>query len=320
MHKTVDIAIIGAGPAGLTAAVYAGRAGKSVLIFEKESFGGQMNYALNIENYPGILSVNGSELASRMTEQALSYGADTEFGRVIRVEKKDGLFHVYTEDDEFTALSVIAAAGVMPGKLGLPYEDELTGYGVSYCAICDGAFYTKKTVIVAGGGNAAVDDALILSDICEKVYIVHRRGEFRAEKSLVDELLQKNNVEAVLDVKITELLRKKIPGSESVYFAGLKLRNNSDDIVRELNADGLFVSVGRIPENSPFVPLADTDEKGYILSNENGTTFVEGFFTAGDCRAKNIRQITTAVSDGAAAALSACEYLRTVKIPDGADL
>lgn len=320
MHKTVDIAIIGAGPAGLAAAVYAGRAGKSVLIFEKESFGGQMNYALNIENYPGILSVSGSELASRMTEQALAVGADTEFGRVVSVEKKNGLFYIRTEDDEFTALSVIASAGVMPGKLGLPYEEELTGYGVSYCAICDGAFYSKKTVIVAGGGNAAADDALVLSDICEKVYIVHRRGEFRAEKSLVDELLKKSNVETVLDVKITELLRKNISGSSSEYFAGIKVRGNSDGIEREIAADGLFVAVGRIPDNSPFISLADMDEKGYIMSNENGTTSVDGFFTAGDCRAKSIRQITTAVSDGASAALSACEYLRTAKIPGGADL
>ena len=296
-----DILIIGGGPAGLTAATYARRAGKSVLVIEKSAFGGQITWSPKVENFPGFLSISGNELGDKLLEQAMEQGAEVELDAVTALRSEDGGFTAETEfGGSFQGRSVILATGARPRMLGLAREEELVGSGVCYCAVCDGAFYKGKPVAVSGGGNSALQDALLLSESCSKVYLVHRRDSFRGEARLVDALREKDNVEFVLNAKITELL-----GEDALSAVTVEQEGQS----RELPVEGLFVAVGHQPDNGTFAEFLTLDGAGYAASGEDCLTATPGLFVAGDCRAKEVRQLTTAAADGAVAALAACRWL-----------
>ena len=297
----VDIIVIGGGPAGLTAAVYARRAGKSVLVLEKDALGGQITWSPKVENYPAVPAVSGMDLGNRMAEQAMDMGAEVEIDEVLRIEDFGSHKRVYGSfGTEYDARAVILAAGAKPRKLGLKREDELLGSGVGYCAVCDGAFFKGQAVAVNGGGNSALQDAVLLSDLCSRVYLVHRRGSFRGEEALVDQLRGKENVEFVLNAVITEL-------KGDSELSGITVEQ--DGVQREIPVSGLFVAIGHEPDLAAFADFLDLDAQGYAASDEGCLTKTEGFFVAGDCRRKKIRQVTTASADGAVAALAACAWL-----------
>lgn len=297
-----DMVIIGAGTAGLSAAIYGVRAGKSVLVLEGENYGGQIINSPEVENYPGIAKISGFEFATGLYEQAKNLGASIEFEAVSRVEKTGKDFIVYTEEREIPCHSVILATGAKNRPLGVEREVELVGAGVSYCATCDGAFFRGQETAVVGGGSTALEDAEFLSSYCSKVYLIHRRDEFRGEQWLVENLRKKENVEFVLDSKVTEIL-----GEQGVE--GILVQNIKTGDIKELKISGLFVAIGQMPDNSSFAPLVDLDAGGYIKALEDCKTSEEGIFAAGDCRTKTVRQLTTAASDGAVAGLAACEYI-----------
>lgn len=297
-----DIIIVGGGPAGLTAAVYALRAGKTVLVIEKSGFGGQIAYSPKVENIPGTISISGAEFADKLTEQAMALGADVELENVIRVESGD-IKRVYTEEGGcFEAKTVILAVGVKHRMLGLPGEEELVGSGLSFCAVCDGAFYAGQDVAMIGGGNSALQEALLLADVCRKVTVVQNLAFFTGEKKLADALTAKENVEVYFSTVVAEYL------SENGTLTGLRIRSESGE-ERVLTVDGAFLAVGLMPENEAFAPLAELNDWGYFASSEDCATKTEGIFVAGDCRGKAIRQVTTAAGDGAVAAMAACRYL-----------
>ena len=297
----VDIIVIGGGPAGLTAAVYARRAGKSVLVLEKDALGGQITWSPKVENYPAVPAVSGMDLGNRMAEQAMDMGAEVEIDEVLRIEDFGSHKRVYGSfGTEYDARAVILAAGAKPRKLGLKREDELLGSGVGYCAVCDGAFFKGQAVAVNGGGNSALQDAVLLSDLCSRVYLVHRRGSFRGEEALVDLLRVKENVEFVLNAVITGL-------KGDSELSGITVEQ--DGVQREIPVSGLFVAIGHEPDLAAFADFLDRDAQGYAASDEGCLTKTEGFFVAGDCRRKKIRQVTTAAADGAVAALAACAWL-----------
>ncbi len=294
-----DIIIIGAGCAGLTAAVYALRAGKSVLIIEKENIGGQISHSPLVENFPGFISISGSDFSNRLFEQAMSFGADFEIDTVIKIEKTENGFIVLCESGEFESHRVIIATGLKHRRIEIARENELIGHGISYCAICDGAFYKGREVAVVGGGNAALQNAIFLSAYCKKVYLIHRRTEFRAEKELVNDAMTHENIEFILNSVVSELI-----GESELTALGIFDVNNEQKT--RLEVDALFVSIGHIPENAIFSDLVKLDSEGFIDANEDCRTSCEGIFAAGDCRRKKIRQLTTAAADGAVAALAAC--------------
>lgn len=300
-----DIAIIGAGWAGLTAAVYARRAGKTVLVVEGESFGGQIASSPLVENYPGIKSMTGLELANGLLQQATDLGAKIEIDRVKEVQNFPDKKILLTEFGQYEAKTLIIATGVTRRKLGLPRETELTGKGVAYCTVCDGAFFKNKVTAIAGGGNAAVRGAMYLSEYCEKVYLIHRRDQFRAEQKLVETAKKIKNIEFILNSRVITLNGEK-------KLASVTLENNQGE-KSELVTDGLFVAIGQKPNNAVFANLLKLDEEGFIVAGENCLTQVEGIFVAGDCRTKQVRQLTTAGADGAIAALAAGEYLDALK-------
>lgn len=293
-----DIVIIGAGTAGLTSAIYAARAGKKVLILENESIGGQIATSPKVENYPGFSEISGMEFSDRLYEQASALGVELELDRAEKIIDNGESKTVKTEYGEFSCKAVIIATGVKHRHLGIEAEEKYMGRGVSYCAVCDGAFYKGKDVAVVGGGNSAVQSAIMLSNICNKVYLIHRRDEFRCEKKLSDEVRAIENVELVLNSTVKDLL-----GDDKL--ATIVTENKSGE-VKEINAEGLFVLVGQIPENSSFADIINLDESGYIVAGEDCKTNVEGIFAAGDCRTKAIRQLTTAAADGSVSALAAC--------------
>ncbi len=296
-----DIVIVGAGPAGLTAAVYARRATKKVLILEAKSYGGQIINTPDIENYPAYEHISGFEFATKLYRQAENLGTKIEFERVEKIEDGAAGKKVKTDENVYTCKTVILANGSENRKLGLANEEELIGRGVSYCATCDGAFYKDKKVAVNGGGNTALEDALYLSDIVEKVYLVHRRGEFRGYESVVNKLKKKKNVEFVLNSVITGLnANEKLESIEVTDDHGDK---------KEIKVDGLFVAIGRMPKNECFAELIKLDDNGYILAGEDCHTNVPGIFVAGDSRTKEVRQLVTAASDGAVAAEEAIKYI-----------
>lgn len=299
-----DIIIVGAGPAGLTAALYARRAEKSVLLIEKNTFGGQITYSPRVENYPGFLAMSGNEIAEKMFEQVTAHGTDIELDTVKRVSGTPGNYTVTTEYGEFTAKSVIIAAGSKHRTLGLPGEERYTGDGISFCAVCDGAFYRGKEVAVIGGGNTALQEAVLLSDGCKKVYVVQNLDFLTGEKSLANKLMETDNVEIIYSSVVTEII-----GDEK--FAGIKIKNTSTNEERTLTLDGIFVAIGQKPENEPFAELVPINEWGYIESDESCVPYGAdaGIFVAGDCRTKSIRQVTTATADGAVAALAACRFI-----------
>lgn len=297
-----DIIIIGAGPAGLTAAVYARRAEKSVLVLEKGVFGGQVTYSPLIENYPGFAAMSGNEFAEKLIDQALSQGADIEMETVTEIRDNGSSKTVVTEEGEHEAKAVIIATGVKHRQIGLPNENELVGEGVSYCAVCDGAFFRGQTVAVLGGGNSALQEAALLSETCKKVYVIQNLDYLTGEAKLAEKLKARDNVEFIMGTVISALNGEK-------SLESLTLRREADGAESKLEVSGLFVAIGLIPGNAAFADIAGLDEWGYIDSDESCFTKTPGIFTAGDCRKKQIRQITTAAADGSVAALAACRYI-----------
>ncbi len=299
-----DIIIVGGGPAGLTAAVYARRAGKTVLVVEKNSFGGQIAFSPKVENIPGTVSISGAAFADSLVEQAMNLGADVELETVVSVEKADSGFTVSTEEGScFAGKSVILAVGVKHRMLGLPGEEELVGNGISFCAVCDGAFYTGQHAAMIGGGNSALQEALLLSEVCSKVTVVQNLPFFTGEKPLADALIAKDNVEVFFSTLVTGYESKN--GS----LTALQLQNQETGKQWTVPVDGAFLAVGLAPQNTPFAELAQLNDYGYFDSGEACTTRTPGVFVAGDCRSKTIRQVVTAASDGATAAMAACRWL-----------
>ena len=298
-----DIAIVGGGPAGMTAALYAARAGKSVVLFEGEALGGQILPTRKIENYPALPDVDGYTFADGLTKQITALGVVIVYATVAKIEKADTAFAIFANNEEYFAKAVILATGLKHRKLGLDGEDALIGRGVSFCATCDGMFFRKREVAVVGGGNTAVQDALVLSEYCSRVYLIHRRAELRAEKNLAGQMLAKENVEFIGETVIEEL-----EGKENLQ--SLTLRNVATGAVEYLPVSALFEAIGQLPQNAAFADLVELDEDGYFLTDNECRTSCPGIFAAGDACRKNVRQLTTAVSDGTVAALSAVEYLR----------
>lgn len=307
-----DIIIVGGGTAGLSAAIYGVRAGRKVLILEAKSYGGQIINSPEVENYPGIRKISGMEFAKGLYEQATGLGAEFRQGQVVRVEEQENCRVVVAsetgksgsdkEEQRYETKTVILATGARNRPLGLVREQELTGAGVSYCATCDGMFFRGRQVAVAGGGSTALEDAAFLSNYCEKVYLIHRRDQFRGEERLVENLRQKKNVEFVLNTVVTGLLGETV-------LEGVRIQDVVTKEEKELAVSGLFVAVGQMPDNKDFAGLVALDEKGYIQAAEDCRTDTPGIFAAGDCRTKDVRQLATAAADGAVAALAACEYI-----------
>ena len=299
-----DIIVVGGGPAGLTAAIYGLRAGKTVLVIEKAGFGGQIAFSPKVENIPGFAEISGAEFADKLTEQAMGLGADVELEKVVSVEKTTEGFAVTTEEgNTFQGKAVILALGVKHRTLGLPGEEELIGNGISFCAVCDGAFYAGQEVAMIGGGNSALQEALLLSEVCTKVTVVQNLAGFTGEKKLADTLLEKDNVIAIFNTVVSGY------ETENGALSGLQLRNEQTGEESHIRVDGAFLAVGLQPENQPFSQLAKLNDWGYFDSAEDCTTKTPGLFVAGDCRSKMIRQVVTAAGDGAVAAMAACRYL-----------
>ena len=301
-----DIIIVGGGPAGLTAAVYALRAGKSVLVVEKAGFGGQIAFSPKVENIPGTLQISGAEFADRLTDQVMNLGADVELENVISVEADDDIKRVLTEEGStFEGRAVILANGVKHRMLGLEGEEELIGKGLSFCAVCDGAFYAGQDVAMIGGGNTALQEALLLADVCRRVTIVQNLPTFTGEQKLVDALMTKPNVEVIFSTVVSGYLTK------NGELCGLRVRSEETGEEQEIAVDGAFLAVGLMPENEAFAHLSDLNQWGYYDVDEFCATKTPGVFVAGDCRSKYIRQVTTAAGDGAVAAMGACRWLES---------
>lgn len=297
-----DIIIIGAGPAGLTASIYARRAEKKTLVLEAKTYGGQIINTLSIENYPVEPNISGFDFATKLYNQAKDMGSEIIFEKVIDIKNNKEFKEVITKKNTYKTKTIIIATGAENRKIGLDNEDELIGKGISYCATCDGAFYKKKDVAVVGGGNVALEDALYLSDIANKVYLIHRRDEFRADTSIVEKLKDKENVTFILNSNISEII-----ADEKVK--SINVRNNEDRKESNIDIDGLFIAVGQVPENQNFANLINLDKSGYIIADENCHTNIDGIFVAGDNRTKELRQLVTATSDGAIAATEAIKYI-----------
>lgn len=295
-----DIIIIGAGPAGLTAAVYARRALKKTLVLEAVSYGGQIINTLDIENFPTEEHISGFDFATKLYKQAKNLGTEVKYEKVVGIENKDEYKNVITTKNTYQTKTVIIATGADSRKLGIDKEKEFLGKGVSYCATCDGAFYRKKDVAIVGGGNTAIEDALYLSDIVNKVYLIHRRDTFRADKSALEKLSKKKNIEYLYNSKITKLIGDK--NLESIEVT-------TNDTKQEINISALFIAIGKVPETNNLAELVEVDDSGYIKSDENCHTNIDGIYVAGDTRVKQLRQLVTATSDGAIAATEAIKYI-----------
>lgn len=296
----LDVLVIGSGPAGLSAAIYAKRANLDVLVVEKEYMGtGQIAESRQVDNYLGLVGKSGYDLGEAFLEDAGKLGVDFYEGEAVQYEKTDFGWKVYFDNDEFLETkTVIYCAGAIHRPLGLSEESTYAGKGISYCAVCDGAFYKDKVTAVVGGGDTALDDALYLSEICKKVYLIHRRSEFRGSASTLETIKQKENIELVTNAKIAS-----VAGTNKVETIVL---NNE----RTISVDGIFVAIGMVPQTETLKNLLDLDKNGYIVADETGKTSAPGFFAAGDVRTKQLRQVVTAVSDGANAACSAADYIR----------
>ena len=296
-----DIIIVGAGPAGLTAAVYARRAGKSVLVLEKDTFGGQVTFSPKLENYPGFQEISGNELAQRMLEQAMALGAEIDMDTVTEVMDGD-VKTVVGEAGRYEARSVIIAAGARHRRLNLPGEEDFIGNGISFCAVCDGAFYKDQHVAVIGGGNTALQEIALLAEICEKVTVVQNLAFLTGEEKMIQLLQSKNNIDYIYNTVVT--------GYEGeTNLQAIRLLNTETQETSRLEIDGIFLAIGTAPENDAYQKVAKLNEYGYIVSDESCQTGTPGIFVAGDCRTKAYRQVATAISDGAAAVLNACRFL-----------
>lgn len=302
MNNIYDIIIVGAGPAGMTAALYALRSDKKVLIIEKETCGGQIALAPKVENYMTRNSISGIELADKMFEQIMDLGVEFELENVEKIDKVEDLFHITTDYNKYLAKSVILAMGVKQRKIGVLNEDKWIGSGISYCVACDGAFYKGKDIAVIGDGNSALQYALELSSYCPKVYVCTLFDKFFGDKVLVDRLLNKDNIEVIHNVSL-----KQIIGDDT--FEGMVFEDTKTKEEVKVTSSGVFIAIGHIPSNDIVKNLVDIDKAGYIISNEDCTTKTPGLFVAGDCRTKIIRQVSTAVADGSVAALQAVKYL-----------
>ncbi|WP_454994834.1 thioredoxin-disulfide reductase [Bulleidia extructa] len=300
-----DMIIVGAGTAGLSAAIYAQRSGLKALVLEGNAYGGQIVNTPDIENYPGIAHISGFDFATNLYQQALDLGAKVQYEKVVEVIDDGKIKTVKTTKNEYQTKALILATGLVRRHIGLPNEDRFMGKGVSYCATCDGAFFKNKVVAVNGGGNVALEDAQYLADLCEKVYIIHRRDAFRAEQAEINRILEKKNIECVYDSTVT-----KLNGND--HLESIEVRDKEGN-TRQLDVAALFVAIGQIPLNEAFKNIVDLDESGYIKADELGYTNHPGIFAAGDCRVKSLRQLATAASDGANAATSAYHYLLTLK-------
>ena len=298
-----DIIIVGAGPAGLTAALYAMRAGKKVLVFEALSYGGKIINALDIRNYPAIKEISGFDFATNLYNQVKDLGCEIKFEKVIDIEDLETTKKVITTKGEYTCRAVILATGVQNRPLNLPKEKEFIGKGISYCATCDGAFYKEKVVAVNGGGNTAIGDALFLSEYCKKVYIIYRGDSFKRDLLLVEKLKEKDNVEFVFNSNVTKLIGKE-------KLEKIEITNKETKEKKELEVSCLFIAIGQIPENNNFAKLVNIDDKGYIIADESCKTNIPGIYVAGDTRVKEVRQLTTAEADGTVAALTAVKEMK----------
>ena len=297
-----DIIIIGAGPAGLTAAIYARRANKKVLVLEAKSYGGQIINANNVENYPGFVSISGFDLATNMYNQAKELGAEIKFETAIHIDKDK---KVTTNKDTYAAKAIILATGAENRKLNIPDEEDYVGKGISYCATCDGNFFKNKIVAVVGGGNTALEDAIYLSNIAKKVYLIHRRDIFRGEARYLSEIKKKDNIELILNSNVTRLIGKNI--LEKIIVT------DKDNNTNEIEINGLFIAIGQSPKNEIFANIIKINDYGYIESDDGVHTNIEGIYVAGDNRVKVLRQLTTAVSDGSIAATTAIKEMRKDK-------
>ena len=299
-----DVIVVGGGPAGMTAALYALRNGKSALVIEKNGFGGQITHSPKVENFPGTLSMSGNEFADKALDQILAQGAEIEIETVTEVRSEEDRKVVVTEEgSEYEGRTVIIATGVKHRMLGLPGEDDLVGEGISFCAVCDGDFYAGKKVCVAGGGNSALQEAILLAEKCSEVVMLQDLPQFTGESRLQDVLFARDNVKALTQVKIEGLI------TENGELKGVSISDRQTGEKSDISCDGLFVAIGLIPENEPFKDLCDLNSYGYFDTDEQCLTKTPGIFVAGDCRSKYIRQMTTAVADGAVAALAACRYI-----------
>lgn len=295
-----DVITIGGGPAGLTAAVYALRAGKSVLVIEKQTFGGQITFSPKVENIPGFTEISGNEFAEKLVDQAMAQGAEFEMQEVLSVEKTEEGFLVKTDGGDFEGKTIIVATGAKHRTLGLDNEERLIGNGISFCAVCDGAFFKDRDVGVVGGGNSALQEALLLSETNRTVRVFQNLDFFTGEEKLVRQLQAKKNVITHFGCAVT--------GYEGENtLSGVKVKQGDEEKVYPL--DGLFLAVGLVPQNERFSGVIGLDERGYALSTDDVMTATPGVFVAGDCRKKKIRQVATAASDGAIAALAACDYI-----------
>lgn len=302
----VDVLIIGGGPAGLTAAVYAKRAGRSVLVLEKEAFGGQIAESPKVENFPTIRTIDGAELTQRLLDQVVDLGVDIDIDEVVGIEKEDGIFKVHAEYGDYEALSVIICAGCKHREIKAKGIEKFIDNGISYCAVCDGAFYEGKDICLIGDANTALQYALLLSNICHKVYLCTLFDRFFGEQPLVDSILEKENIEVHHNVLLDEV--KGNDSIEEVVFL-----NKDTNNLENYQVDGLFIAIGQVPANDAFKNLVDLDEAGYIKATDDGFTKTEGLFVAGDCRTKKLRQVATAVGDAANAANNANLYLLSIK-------
>lgn len=296
-----DIIIIGGGPAGLTASIYARRANKSALVIEKASFGGQITYSPKVENIPGFAEVTGNEFADKLVEQAIGQGVEFEFGEATKIIDGE-IKTVETDGGTFEGKSVIIATGAKHRRLGLDKEDDFVGDGISFCAVCDGAFFADKNVAVIGGGNSALQEALQLSQLVKKVTVVQNLDYLTGEAALVKQVEEKDNIEVILNCTVEEIL-----GNDT--FEGIVIKNSLDNSSTKLDLDGMFIAIGLIPQNEYFADVITLDSYGYADYDENCSCERTGIFVAGDCRRKKIRQVATASSDGAIAALAACSYI-----------
>lgn len=304
-----DIIIVGAGPAGMSAAIYARRSGKTVLVIEAESIGGQMSLSPRVENFPTLKQAAGQEIADKMFEQMDALGAELELDRVLDVTKEgEGSFVVKCEYSTFESKAVIIATGAKHRPIGVEGEEELVGKGVSYCALCDGAFFTGEDVVMIGDANTALSYTLFLSNCCKHVYICTLFDKFFGEKALVETVLARENVSYEHNLALQSF--KKTDNGE---LAGLVFKNTQDESIHEYDVKGCFIAVGQIPDNKAFAKLADLDKAGYVIADESAKTKTDGLFVAGDCRTKKVRQITTAAADGSVAAIAAVSYVDSLK-------
>lgn len=297
-----DIVIIGSGPAGMTAAIYALRADKKVLVIEKETFGGEITHSPKVENYPGYNEMSGNEFADKLLDQVTLLGAEIELDNVTDLIKNENCFTVKGENAEYEAKAVIIASGSKHRRLGLDGEDDFVGHGISYCAVCDGPFYKGMEIAIIGGGNSACQEAVMLSEYCKKVTMVQDMPELTGEPRLRKIIEQKANIEVITGVTVTALM-----GNDELD--SIEITSKADGTKTVLKLDGIFVAIGQVPENQAFSKLCELDGRGYIAADESTCTKTPGVYAAGDCRTKSIRQIVTATADGAVAAIAACKFI-----------